>query len=114
MALCFSSMRFTAFNKSQQDALLGAVEKGVIANWRHYRKSFFRGQWRIAFPMSGFTLNRLAMSDLRSDDSAGLTQDLDLKKLTVRNSRKQMPLLRISGGWSKTLESPEIVIDGIQ
>jgi len=54
-----------ACNKSQQDALLGAVDKGVYsANWRHYRKSFFQVNGAIAFPMSGFYTAEIRLASL--------------------------------------------------
>jgi len=61
-------MKIHRFNKSQADALLGAVEKGVNSLIGATTENpFFRGQMAHCFPMSVFTLNPLwQVPDLRS------------------------------------------------
>jgi len=102
------------FNKSQQDALLGAVEKGVIRLIGATTENpSFEVNGALLSRCQVFTLNPLGKSDLEAMIQQALTQDLDLKKLTVE-LKETDALLRISGGdGRKLLNLLEIVIDGI-
>jgi putative ATPase len=102
------------FNKSQQDALLGAVEKGVIRLIGATTENpSFEVNGALLSRCQVFTLNPLGKSDLEAMIQQALTHDLDLKKLTVE-LKETDALLRISGGdGRKLLNLLEIVIDGI-
>jgi putative ATPase len=102
------------FNKSQQDALLGAVEKGVIRLIGATTENpSFEVNGALLSRCQVFTLNSLGKSDLEAMIQQALTQDVDLKKLKVE-LREIDALLRISGGdGRKLLNLLEIVIDGI-
>jgi putative ATPase len=102
------------FNKGQQDALLGAVEKGVIRLIGATTENpSFEVNGALLSRCQVFTLNSLGKSDLESMIHQALTQDVDLKKRKVE-LREIDALLRISGGdGRKLLNLLEIVIDGI-
>jgi putative ATPase len=102
------------FNKGQQDALLGAVEKGVIRLIGATTENpSFEVNGALLSRCQVFTLNSLGKSDLEAMIQQALTQDVDLKKLKVE-LKETDALLRISGGdGRKLLNLLEIVIDGI-
>jgi putative ATPase len=102
------------FNKGQQDALLGAVEKGVIRLIGATTENpSFEVNGALLSRCQVFTLNSLGKSDLEAMIHQALTQDVDLKKRKVE-LRDIDALLRISGGdGRKLLNLLEIVIDGI-
>jgi putative ATPase len=102
------------FNKGQQDALLGAVEKGVIRLIGATTENpSFEVNGALLSRCQVFTLNSLGKSDLEAMIYQALTQDVDLKKRKVE-LKEIDALLRISGGdGRKLLNLLEIVIDGI-
>ena len=102
------------FNKGQQDALLGAVEKGVIRLIGATTENpSFEVNGALLSRCQVFTLNSLGKSDLEAMIHQALTQDVDLKKRKVE-LKEIDALLRISGGdGRKLLNLLEIVIDGI-
>jgi len=93
----------------------GSCGKGVFGLiWRHYRKSFFRGQWRIASDVQVLRWESAWQSlTFRAMISAGLTQYSGLEKANrLELKEKQMPCLEFLEGMSKTLESLEISLFG--
>ncbi len=103
------------FNKSQQDALLGAVEKGVIRLIGATTENpSFEVNSALLSRCQVFTLNPLGKADLLEMMHQALERDADLKKIQVELQETDA-LLRISGGdGRKLLNLLEIVIDGIQ
>jgi putative ATPase len=102
------------FNKSQQDALLGAVEKGTIRLIGATTENpSFEVNSALLSRCQVFTLNPLGKSELEAMMQQALEKDADLKKIQVE-LREIDALLRISGGdGRKLLNLLEIVIDGI-
>lgn len=102
------------FNKSQQDALLGAVEKGVIRLIGATTENpSFEVNAALLSRCQVFTLNSLGRSELEAMIHQALEKDVDLKKIKVE-LKETDALLRISGGdGRKLLNLLEIVIDGI-
>lgn len=102
------------FNKSQQDALLGAVEKGVIRLIGATTENpSFEVNAALLSRCQVFTLNSLGKVELESIIHQALEQDVELKKIKVE-LKETDALLRISGGdGRKLLNLLEIVIDGI-
>lgn len=102
------------FNKSQQDALLGAVEKGVIRLIGATTENpSFEVNAALLSRCQVFTLNSLGKSELEAMVHQALEKDVDLKKIKVE-LKETDALLRISGGdGRKLLNLLEIVIDGI-
>lgn len=102
------------FNKSQQDALLGAVEKGVIRLIGATTENpSFEVNGALLSRCQVFTLNPLGKSELETMVHQALEKDMDLKKIKVE-LKETDALLRISGGdGRKLLNLLEIVIDGI-
>ncbi|MDR7129459.1 putative ATPase [Algoriphagus sp. 4150] len=102
------------FNKSQQDALLGAVEKGVIRLIGATTENpSFEVNAALLSRCQVFTLNSLGKSELEGMIHQALQKDIELKKLDVKLEESDA-LLRISGGdGRKLLNLLEIVIDGI-
>jgi len=102
------------FNKSQQDALLGAVEKGVIRLIGATTENpSFEVNAALLSRCQVFTLNSLGKSELEAMIHQALEQDIELKKIKVE-LKETDALLRISGGdGRKLLNLLEIVIDGI-
>ena len=102
------------FNKSQQDALLGAVEKGVIRLIGATTENpSFEVNAALLSRCQVFTLNSLGRSELEAMIDQVLEKDVDLKKIKVE-LKETDALLRISGGdGRKLLNLLEIVIDGI-
>ena len=102
------------FNKSQQDALLGAVEKGVIRLIGATTENpSFEVNAALLSRCQVFTLNSLGKAELEAMIYQALEQDIELKKIKVE-LKETDALLRISGGdGRKLLNLLEIVIDGI-
>lgn len=102
------------FNKSQQDALLGAVEKGVIRLIGATTENpSFEVNSALLSRCQVFTLNPLGKAEMEAMMNQALEKDLDLKKIQVALQETDA-LLRISGGdGRKLLNLLEIVIDGI-
>lgn len=102
------------FNKSQQDALLGAVEKGTIRLIGATTENpSFEINGALLSRCQVFTLNPLGKSELEAMMRQALEKDSDLKKIKVELQEIEA-LLRISGGdGRKLLNLLEIVIDGI-
>lgn len=103
------------FNKSQQDALLGAVEKGIITLIGATTEN-------PSFEVNAALLSRCQVYILKPLDENGLeqllqnalTQDADLKKRKVTVKEKQA-LFNISGGDArKLLNLLELVTDAIK
>ncbi len=103
------------FNKSQQDALLGAVEKGVIRLIGATTENpSFEVNSALLSRCQVFTLNPLGKAEMLQMIQQALEKDTDLRKIQVE-LRETDALLRISGGdGRKLLNLLEIVIDGIQ
>jgi putative ATPase len=102
------------FNKSQQDALLGAVEKGIIRLIGATTENpSFEVNSALLSRCQVFTLNPLGKSEMEAMMQQALEKDVDLKKIQVELQETDA-LLRISGGdGRKLLNLLEIVIDGI-
>ncbi|MEB2782608.1 replication-associated recombination protein A [Algoriphagus sp. C2-6-M1] len=102
------------FNKSQQDALLGAVEKGVIRLIGATTENpSFEVNAALLSRCQVFTLNSLGKAELEAMVHQALEKDVELKKIEVIIEENDA-LLRISGGdGRKLLNLLEIVIDGI-
>lgn len=102
------------FNKSQQDALLGAVEKGTIRLIGATTENpSFEVNGALLSRCQVFTLNPLGKAELEAMMRQALEKDPDLKKIRVE-LKEIDALLRISGGdGRKLLNLLEIVIDGI-
>lgn len=102
------------FNKSQQDALLGAVEKGVIRLIGATTENpSFEVNAALLSRCQVFTLNALREPELKAMLNQALERDLDLKKIKVECIETDA-LLRISGGdGRKLLNLLEIVVEGI-
>lgn len=102
------------FNKSQQDALLGAVEKGIIRLIGATTENpSFEVNAALLSRCQVFTLNSLGKPELEAMIQQALEKDVDLKKIKV-DLKEIDALLRISGGdGRKLLNLLEIVIDGI-
>jgi len=103
------------FNKSQQDALLGAVEKGIIRLIGATTENpSFEVNSALLSRCQVFTLNPLGKAEMLAMVQQALERDADLKKIKVE-LKETDALLRISGGdGRKLLNLLEIVIDGIQ
>ncbi len=102
------------FNKSQQDALLGAVEKGIIRLIGATTENpSFEVNSALLSRCQVFTLNPLGRTEMEAMMKQALEKDVDLKKIQVE-LKETDALLRISGGdGRKLLNLLEIVIDGI-
>jgi putative ATPase len=102
------------FNKSQQDALLGAVEKGIIRLIGATTENpSFEVNAALLSRCQVFTLNALGKKELEAMLKQALEKDIVLKRLTVV-LKETHALLRISGGdGRKLLNLLEITIEGI-
>ena len=100
------------FNKSQQDALLGAVEKGSIRLIGATTENpSFEVNAALLSRCQVFTLHPLGKAELEAMIQQALTQDVVLKKKEVKLQETDA-LLRISGGdGRKLLNLLEIVIE---
>jgi putative ATPase len=103
------------FNKSQQDALLGAVEKGIIRLIGATTENpSFEVNAALLSRCQVFTLNALDRKDLEAMMVQALEKDVLLKKKEVE-LKETDALLRISGGdGRKLLNLLEIVVDSIK
>lgn len=102
------------FNKSQQDALLNAVEKGIIRLIGATTENpSFEVNAALLSRCQVFTLNALGKEELEKMLHAALEKDSDLKKRSIQ-LKETDALLRISGGdGRKLLNLLEITVDGI-
>lgn len=102
------------FNKSQQDALLNAVEKGIIRLIGATTENpSFEVNAALLSRCQVFTLNALGKQELEKMLHLALEKDVDLKKRDIRLQETEA-LLRISGGdGRKLLNLLEITVDGI-
>ena len=102
------------FNKSQQDALLNAVEKGIIRLIGATTENpSFEVNAALLSRCQVFTLNALGKEELEEMLSMALERDADLKKRNIQ-LKETDALLRISGGdGRKLLNLLEITVDGI-
>ncbi|MEX0884234.1 MAG: replication-associated recombination protein A [Cyclobacteriaceae bacterium] len=100
------------FNKSQQDALLGAVEKGTIRLVGATTENpSFEVNAALLSRCQVFTLNPLGREELEAMMHQALNKDTYLKRKKVE-LKETDALLRISGGdGRKLLNLLEIVID---
>ncbi|MEX2513779.1 MAG: replication-associated recombination protein A [Cyclobacteriaceae bacterium] len=100
------------FNKSQQDALLGAVEKGTIRLIGATTENpSFEVNAALLSRCQVFTLNPLGRKELEAIMHQALNRDTFLKKKKVE-LKETDALLRISGGdGRRLLNLLEIVID---
>lgn len=99
------------FNKSQQDALLGAVEKGTITLIGATTENpSFEVNAALLSRCQVYTLKHLEKSDLREIVNRALTEDTELKGLEV-NLEETEALFNLSGGDArKLLNLLELVI----
>ncbi|WP_215224580.1 replication-associated recombination protein A [Echinicola shivajiensis] len=102
------------FNKSQQDALLGAVEKGQIRLIGATTENpSFEVNAALLSRCQVFTLNSLEREDLEAMITQALKEDVLLKNKQV-DLKETEALLRLSGGdGRKLLNLLEIVINAI-
>ncbi|UCS93392.1 replication-associated recombination protein A [Echinicola marina] len=102
------------FNKSQQDALLGAVEKGQIRLIGATTENpSFEVNAALLSRCQVFTLNSLEREDLEAMIVQALKEDVLLKNKNVQLKETEA-LLRLSGGdGRKLLNLLEIVINAI-
>ncbi|EKB49304.1 replication-associated recombination protein A [Cecembia lonarensis] len=102
------------FNKSQQDALLGAVEKGVIRLIGATTENpSFEVNAALLSRCQVYTLNSLGKHELESILQQAMEKDVELKKKRIVLEETEA-LLRMSGGdGRKLLNLFEIVINGI-
>ncbi len=103
------------FNKSQQDALLGAVEKGTIRLIGATTENpSFEVNAALLSRCQVFTLNALGRQELEAMIHQALEKDDYLKRKSIDLAETDA-LLRISGGdGRKLLNLLEIVVDGIK
>ena len=102
------------FNKSQQDALLGAVEKGTIRLIGATTENpSFEINAALLSRCQVFTLNSLGKEELEAMVKQAMEQDILLKKKKIEIKEIEA-LLRLSGGdGRKLLNLFEIVVEGI-
>ena len=102
------------FNKSQQDALLGAVEKGTIRLIGATTENpSFEINAALLSRCQVFTLNSLGRPELEAMVRQAMEQDVLMKKKTIEIKEIEA-LLRLSGGdGRKLLNLFEIVVEGI-
>lgn len=102
------------FNKSQQDALLGAVEKGVIRLIGATTENpSFEVNAALLSRCQVYTLNSLGKHELEAMLQQAMNKDVELKKKRIELQETEA-LLRMSGGdGRKLLNLFEIVINGI-
>lgn len=99
------------FNKGQQDALLGAVEKGTITLIGATTENpSFEVNAALLSRCQVYTLNHLNKDHLQRIVEKALQEDYDLKKLSV-NLKETEALFNLSGGDArKLLNMLELVI----
>src|SRR6478609_5179190 len=100
------------FNKSQQDALLGAVEKGIITLIGATTENpSFEVNSALLSRSQVYTLNALEEKDLLKLVNQALTKDEELKKRDVE-IKEHRALFQLSGGDArKVLNLLELVVD---
>lgn len=103
------------FNKSQQDALLGAVEKGIITLIGATTENpSFEVNSALLSRSQVYTLNALAEKDLLKLVNHALVKDEELKKRDVEVKEHQA-LFQLSGGDArKVLNLLELVVDSVE
>lgn len=103
------------FNKSQQDALLGAVEKGIITLIGATTENpSFEVNSALLSRSQVYTLNALAEKDLLKLVNHALVKDEELKKREVEVKEHQA-LFQLSGGDArKVLNLLELVVDSVE
>lgn len=103
------------FNKSQQDALLGAVEKGIIRLIGATTENpSFEVNAALLSRCQVFTLNPLGRVELEAMLHQAIEKDVLIKKKEVELYETEA-LLRLSGGdGRKLLNLFEIVINGLE
>ena len=103
------------FNKSQQDALLGAVEKGVITLiGLPLPKSKFEVNSALLSRSQVYTLNHLTEEHLLALLEHVMMADVELKKKKI-NLKEKESLLNLSGGDARRLLNLfELAIDSIE
>ncbi len=102
------------FNKSQQDALLGAVEKGVITLIGATTENpSFEVNSALLSRCQVYTLKSLTESDLLKLIDQALHKDVELRKRKV-TIREHQALLNISGGDArKLLNLVELITESV-
>lgn len=102
------------FNKSQQDALLGAVEKGIITLIGATTENpSFEVNSALLSRSQVYTLNALEEKDLLKLVKQALVKDEELKKRDVEIKEHQA-LFQLSGGDArKVLNLLELVVDSV-
>lgn len=102
------------FNKSQQDALLGAVEKGIITLIGATTENpSFEVNSALLSRSQVYTLNALEEKDLLKLVNHALKKDEELKKRDVEIKEHQA-LFQLSGGDArKVLNLLELVVDSL-
>jgi putative ATPase len=100
------------FNKSQQDALLGAVEKGIITLIGATTENpSFEVNSALLSRSQVYTLNALEEKDLLKLVNQALTKDEELRKRQVE-IKEHHALFQLSGGDArKVLNLLELVVD---
>ena len=103
------------FNKSQQDALLGAVEKGIITLIGATTENpSFEVNSALLSRSQVYTLNALEEKDLLKLVNHALKKDEELKKRDVEVKEHQA-LFQLSGGDArKVLNLLELVVDSVE
>ncbi|MGY6520968.1 MAG: replication-associated recombination protein A [Mongoliitalea sp.] len=103
------------FNKSQQDALLAAVEKGTIRLIGATTENpSFEINAALLSRCQVFTLNALGKEELLAMLKQAMEKDLDLRKRIIQLQETEA-LLRLSGGdGRKLLNLFEIVVNAIE
>jgi len=103
------------FNKSQQDALLGAVEKGTITLIGATTENpSFEVNAALLSRCQVYTLRSLDKSDLTRLIESALAKDLKLNKLSIK-IKEYEALFKISGGDArKLLNLLELVTSSLQ
>lgn len=98
------------FSKSQQDALLGAVEKGIITLIGATTENpSFEVISALLSRTQVYTLKALEEADLRSMIDKALQQDTELKKLHIEIAEYEALMLYSSGDGRKLYNALEIV-----
>ena len=99
------------FNKAQQDALLGAVEKGVITLIGATTENpSFEVNSALISRSQVYTLNSLGKAHLRSLVEKAISEDVDLKALNIE-LKEEEALFNLSGGdGRKLLNLLELVV----
>ncbi|MDH3710688.1 MAG: replication-associated recombination protein A [Cyclobacteriaceae bacterium] len=91
------------FNKSQQDALLGAVEKGTVTLIGATTENpSFEVNSALLSRCQVYILNPLSEDDLKSIISRALTRDVDLKEKAV-DVQEYGAMMNLSGGDARRL-----------